>query len=272
MISWPIHSYFFLRGSLPRAFSADVGEDASSAALSSISARLTAANSLLHDVAAVQRHAEALCPGEHRISDVMSEYSLDDAESSHAVHAEHDSNLAELSEAEPTRALHAEPAVAGMGKRQSNSSGWVDIMPVPVALATYTAGSAATAPLLRASEAAVFQIPAEASSSRSSANGTVQPQPRVADGEASGLGAEPSAPAAEMLACSLPGVGLAEPTAVESLPPAMGPQESPLPAMMSELQEAMTASVCSAGRLATTSTPWFSYACFARFQAKLWSY
>lgn len=232
--------------------------------MSSVAARLTAANTLLHDVAAVQRHAEALCPGEHRISDGLSEYSLDNAESSHAVHAEPDSNSAELSEAEPSRALHAEPTVAGMGGRCSSSSGLAEVLLTPAALATYTAGSAATAPLLRASEAAVFHTSLDTSSSRSSASVIVQPQPVVADSEASGLEAQPSAPAAEMRECALPAVGSPEPTAVESLPPALGPQESPLPAMMSELQEAMTASVCSAGRLATTSTPWLSYACFAR--------
>ena len=252
----------FFEAAWPRVFSADEGEDASSAALSSIAARLTAANTLLRDVAAVQRHAEALCPGEHRISDVLSEYSLDDAESSHAVHAEPNPNSAELSEAELS---HAEPAIAGVGERQSSSSGWAETLLTPAAMATCTAASASTASLLEASEAAAFQNSLDTSSSRSSASGTVQPQPVVTDGEASGLEAQPSAPAAEMPECALPGVGSPQPTAVEGLPPALGPQESPLPAMMSELQEAMTASVCSAGRLAAKSTHCLLYACLARF-------
>ncbi|KAL3150332.1 hypothetical protein ABBQ32_000177 [Trebouxia sp. C0010 RCD-2024] len=73
------------------------GEDARSAALQVTITRLTSTNTLLRNVAAIQRHAEQLCPGQHPISDVMSEFSLDEPESSHAVHAEAGSNHAESS-------------------------------------------------------------------------------------------------------------------------------------------------------------------------------
>ncbi|DBA78877.1 hypothetical protein WJX77_008617 [Trebouxia sp. C0004] len=156
------------------------GEAARSAALSATSARLTATNALLHDVATIQRHAEALCPGDHHISDVMSEFSLDEPESSHAVHA----------------VLHPE------------------VEP--------SSGTEPTAPVLNGVETGTFYPPP--------VNDVNHPQ--LWDQALAG-------PTADSSGSQVP--------AVERQWPAVGVQKSPLPAMMSELHEAMSASISSAG-------------------------
>jgi len=185
----------------------DAGETARSAALSATSARLTATNTLLHDVATIQRHAEALCPGEHHISDVMSEFSLDEPESSHAVHAELHPEAEPSSGTEPTA-----PVLTGVETEAFYQPPVHDINPPQVwaqALADLAADSSGS--------------------------------------QASGWAGESCAPAVETPESSLPAVGALEVPAVERQWPAVGVQESPLPAMMSELHEAMTASISSAG-------------------------
>ena len=176
------------------------GEAARSAALRATSARLTATNTLLHDVATIQRHAEALCPGEHHISDVMSEFSLDEPVLGHAVHAE----------------LHpkAEPS----------------------------SGSEPTAPALSGEETGTFYQPPVKDINHPQLwdQALAQPAADSTDSQANGQAGENCAPAMEMPDSSLPAVGALE-------VPAVGVQESPLPAMMSELHEAMSASVSSAG-------------------------
>ncbi|DBA79311.1 TPA: hypothetical protein ACH3X2_007790 [Trebouxia sp. C0005] len=176
------------------------GEAARSAALSATSARLTATNTLLHDVATIQRHAEALCPGEHHISDVMSEFSLDEPELSHAVHA----------------ALH--PEVEPSSSTEPTAPVLTVVSPI----------SDSNHPLLWD-------------------QALTEPAANRPDSQASGRAGESCAPAVEMPESSLPAVGLLEVPAVERQSPAVGVQESPLPAMMSELHEAMSASVSSAG-------------------------
>ena len=181
--------------------SVDAGEAARSAALSATSARLTATNTLLHDVATIQRHAEALCPGEHHISDVMSEFSLDEPELSHAVHA----------------ALH--PEVEPSSSTEPTAPVLTVVSPI----------SDSNHPLLWD-------------------QALTEPAANRPDSQASGRAGESCAPAVEMPESSLPAVGLLEVPAVERQSPAVGVQESPLPAMMSELHEAMSASVSSAGK------------------------
>lgn len=175
------------------------GEAARSAALRATSARLTATNTLLHDVATIQRHAEALCPGEHHISDVVSEFSLDEPVLGHAVHAE----------------LHpkAEPS----------------------------SGSEPTAPALSGEEAGTFYQPPVKDINHPQLwdQALAEPAADSTDSQANGQAGE-SCGAMEMPDSSLPAVGALE-------VPAVGVQESPLPAMMSELHEAMSASVSSAG-------------------------
>ena len=186
----------------------DAGEAARSAALSATSAQLTATNTLLHDVATIQRHAEALCPGEHHISNVMSEFSLDEPESSHAVHAELTPEVEPSSGTEPTA-----PVLTGVETEAFYQPPVHDINPPQVwaqALADLAADSSGS--------------------------------------QASGQAGESCAPAVEMPESPLPAVGALEVPAVKRQWPAVGVQESPLPAMMSELHEAMTASISSAGK------------------------
>ena len=183
------------------------GEAASSAALRATSARLTATNTLLQDVATIQRHAEALCPGEHHISDVMSEFSLDEPVLGHAVHAE----------------LHpkAEPS----------------------------SGSEPTAPALSGEETGTFYQPPvkDINHPQPWDQALAEPAADSTDSQANGQAGESCAPAMEMPESSLPAVGALQVPAVETQWPAVEVQESPLPAMMSELHEAMSASVSSAG-------------------------
>ena len=195
---------------------ADAGEAARSAALSATSARLTATNTLLHDVATIQRHAEALCPGEHHISDVMSEFSLDEPESSHAVHAELTPEAEPSSGTEPTA-----PVLTGVETEAFYQPPVHDMNPPQVwaqALADLAANSSGS--------------------------------------QASGQAGDSCAPAVEMPESPLPAVGLLEVPAVERQWPAVGVPESPLPAMMSELHEAMSASVSSAGKPRETLELW----------------
>ncbi len=220
-------------GFLPRHVSSetlhgDAGEEARSAALATTSARLSSTNALLRDVAAIQRHTEDLCPGERHISDVMSEYSLDEPESSHAVHAVPSSSLTELLEAEPSCAVPAAAdadTVVAQGS-MSSTPDWACFGSLPV-----------TVPLTSAPQDAVFHNPLAASVGHSSAQG------EAGAGEVvEGVAESP-----------MPAVGLSEPPVPEKRRPAVGLQESPLPAMMSELQEAMTASISSSGNLPAVS-------------------
>ena len=206
-----------------KALFIDAGEVARSAALSATSARLTATNTLLHDVATIQRHAEALCPGEHHISDVMSEFSLDEPESSHDVHAEL------TPEAEPS------------------------------------SGTEPTAPVLTGVETEAFYQPPvhDMNPPQVWAQALAHLAANSSDSQASGQAGESCAPAVEMPESSPPAVGELEVPAVErQWPaverqwPAVGVPESPLPAMMSELHEAMTASVSSAGKPCKTLELW----------------
>ena len=199
-----------------KALFIDAGEVARSAALSATSARLTATNTLLHDVATIQRHAEALCPGEHHISDVMSEFSLDEPESSHDVHAEL------TPEAEPS------------------------------------SGTEPTAPVLTGVETEAFYQPPvhDMNPPQVWAQALAHLAANSSDSQASGQAGESCAPAVEMPESSPPAVGELEVPAVERQWPAVGVPESPLPAMMSELHEAMTASVSSAGKPCKTLELW----------------
>ncbi len=199
-----------------KALFVDAGEAARSAALRATSARLTATNTLLHDVATIQRHAEALCPSDHHISDVMSEFSLDEPESSHAVHTE----------------LHPE--------------------------AEPSSGIEPTAPVLSGEETGPFYQPPVNDFNHPQLwdQALARPAADSSGSQATGRAGESCAPVVEMPESSLPAVGLPEFPAVERQSPAVGVQESPLPAMMSELHEAMSASISSAGKPHETPKLW----------------
>ncbi len=199
-----------------KALFVDAGEAARSAALRATSARLTATNTLLHDVATIQRHAEALCPSDHHISDVMSEFSLDEPESSHAVHTE----------------LHPE--------------------------AEPSSGIEPTAPVLSGEETGPFYQPPVDDFNHPQLwdQALARPAADSSGSQATGRAGESCAPVVEMPESSLPAVGLPEFPAVERQSPAVGVQESPLPAMMSELHEAMSASISSAGKPHETPKLW----------------
>ena len=167
-------------------------------------------------MATIQHHAEALCPGEHHISDVMSEFSLDEPELSYPVHAESYSEAELSSGTEPTA-----PVLPG-----------VDIGPF-------------------------YQPPVnEVNHPQLWDQALAEPAADSSGSQASGWAGESCAPAMEMPESSLPAVGVLEVPAVERQWPAVGVQESPLPAMMSELHEAMSASVSSAGKPRETPKLW----------------
>ena len=198
------------------------GEEARSAALQVTTARLASINSLLRDVAAIQRHAEQLCPGQHPISDVMSEFSLDEPESSsHAVHAEPDaasshgaSAVADTS-SQNEQAFETANAQSGITVGRSGN-------PIPI-------GSGAAPAELAVSEsrpASNHSLPEAVASTSADA---------VSDSEAP---VEPEG----LLEGPLPAVA---PRASDRLTEES--QESPLPGIMNELQQAMTASISSTG-------------------------
>ena len=155
------------------------GEEARVTALHTTSTRLAATNRLLRDVAAIQRHAEDLCPGDSHINDAASEFSLDEPESSYAVRAE---------------PAAGSPRVPATGPR-----------------------AAAYAPESVRPELQAAPMGNLAESSTAAGHHSTQSAQRH-----------------------------------QSHVAAVGPPESPLPAMMSELQQALSASVSSNGMLPRT--------------------
>lgn len=188
------------------------GEEARSAALQVTTARLTATNRLLKEVAVIQRCAEQLCPGQHPISDVISEFSLDEPECSHAGHAEQDSAFSRHPSLEQMDSTAQAEAVAALLTAPLTAP--------PVELATdeiLMPGSSSTAQawLPHASLAAADSD-------------------RVTDARVA-----PQASTDSPLPAAAPQLG--------SDRQAVAAQESPLPGMMSELQQAMAASFFSNG-------------------------
>ena len=201
------------------------------------SARLSSTNKLLCDVAAIQRHAEDLCPRQHSISDVMSEFSIVEPEASHATPAP---NVAQVGEAESCHAVHAEPAateVKGVGSSSMPDWACFGSMSTTAAQSGLNPGSGSPIPVAHIPD---FGSLLAHTSSQTSAVGVAAALEAGAAAAAAGQrDAEGSVSAA--------GDGDFPVPAVKFPGSAVGPQESPLPAMMSELQEAMSASVSSTG-------------------------
>ena len=201
------------------------GEEASNSALQATTARLASANSLLCDVAAVQRHAEQLCPGQHPIRNVSSDPLVDEPESSHAVHAEraYTDMCRQAVEGTLPAAFHQD-ASDMPGDFYNNPTisleEWFSNTP-PALVSACPAGPADL-------------LTGNLTSDRADAN-------PVADVEFSDTAAE--APAAGTLSEESPLSAVAR----GSGPSRAEAQESPLPAMMSELQQAMAASISSHG-------------------------
>ena len=199
------------------------GEEARSAALQVTTARLASINSLLREVAIIQRHAEQLCPGQHPVSDVMSEFSLDEPESSsHAAHAELGLNHVESS-------LGASAVADASGKSEE----------VP-----------------EAANALSESTTEKSGNAMSTGSGLVEPAVcceslQGNDGLPQGCAASTSADA---LACYKP----LAPATLGSDRPAEGIEQSPLPGIMRGLQQAMTDSISSSGRRSPAMTAlWF---------------
>ena len=232
------------------------GEEARSAALQVTTARLVCTNSLLREVAIIQRHAEQLCPGQHPISDVMSEFSVDEPEtSSHAVHAEPGSNHAESS--------HGACAVADASSKSEASS------------ETANASANTTTGKSRSPIPAGPEVPEPAVCASLQANVHGMPQ-----GCATGTSAGASTPykpidysafdsflnsdeGCACLRCRERAQAAEQAAAVAAAPPgpdrlAEANEESPLPGIMSGLQQAMTDSISSSGRFSRAMTAcWF---------------
>ena len=207
------------------------GEEARSAALQVATARLASANSLLHDVAAIQRHAEELCPGQHSVSDVISEFSTEEPECGHAVEAERGLDQAESSQMASAAAAavdlnNASPCALKFAKAEDGevtNPGFVDASPV-------------VPPLLPAASE-LFEGLLTSSHSPAKA---VSPSSVV---EADSDNTEPMAASQRLAQSPL----LATEPQLRPAGSVVAAQESPLPSMMSELQQAMAASVSSNG-------------------------
>lgn len=207
------------------------GEEARSAALQVATARLASTNSLLHDVAAIQRHAEELCPGQHPVSDVISDFSTQEPESSHAVHAERGLNQAESSQMATAAAAvadlnSADPFALKVPKAEDGGVTMPTLKSASPVLQFAPAASGLFEDLLTSSHSPAQAVSASSVVKTDADNTTEAPvaSERVVHSQL--LAAEPQ----------LRSAGLA-----------VAAQESPLPGMMSELQQAMAASVSSNG-------------------------
>ena len=235
-------------------------------------ARLASTDTLLRSVAAIQRHAEQLCPGELHISDVMSEFSLDEPESSHAGHAVAASHHAESSHA-------AFGAVDWCDGWSATAPGAAVLEPLPMttyglpqSVASTSVGAAYAEPV-PAEQEGLWDAPAPAEREGLWASPALSEEVGLWDAQApaqrEGLWDTPAPAEAEGLwdgPAPAEREGLWDASAPAELkglwespvlPPAaaMGSErlaESPLPGMMSELQQAMSASMSSAGTPASS--------------------
>lgn len=235
-------------------------------------ARLASTNSLLHDVAAIQRHAEQLCPGQHPLTDVMSDFSLDEPESSsHAEHAGLGSNHAESS--------HGASAVAdtsSKGKEVSEAmNAGFDFTPVfPPALGVASAEPAAYESSLATTRSpSQAAVPTSADASRPYKPMDYSKFDKLLDSDSDeeseqaytpaelGPGSVPYGrtdlepePGCPCVPCQHKVEAAKQAAAAaahaESNMPSQESDESPLPGIMSELQQAMTDSISSSGKLA----------------------
>ena len=239
------------------------GEEARSAALQVTTARLASTNSLLRDVAAIQRHAEQLCPGQHPLTDVMSDFSLDEPESSsHAEHAGLDSNHVESS---PGASAVTDTSSTGKEVPRAMTAGF-DFTPVfPPASGVALVEPAAYESLL----ATTYSPPQAAVPTSADASRPYKPMDysKLLDSDSDeeseqaympadlGLGSvpydgtdlEPEAGCA-CVRCQDKAEAAAAAAHAESNMPSQESEESPLPGIMSELQQAMTDSISSSGK------------------------
>lgn len=232
-------------------------------------------------MATIQRHAEQLCPGQHPISDVMSEFSLDEPESSsHAVHAELGSDQAESSHGACAAAAASSKSggLSETANASSKNTTGKSRSPIPT-------GSEISEPAVCESlQASVHSLPQGCAIS-TSANDSILYNPidyskfgRMLDSDEEsehaytpddlGLDGNPlgktEAEDEDGRACvhcherAEAAVAAAVAAAPLGLDRPADANESPLPGIMSGLQQAMTDSISSSGRVLPTMIAfWF---------------
>lgn len=210
-------------------------------------ARLASTNSLLRDVAAIQRRADQLCPGHHPPTHVMSHFTLDEPESSS--HAEH-AGLGS-SHAESTHGASAVTDTGSKGKEVSEAmSAGLDFTAVlPTASGVAVADPAIHESLLGTTDSLPQDaVPTSAHASQPYKSMDYSKFDKLLDSDSEDsehacvLCQDRVEAAAEAAAAAVVHAG--------SNMPSQESEESPLPGIMSELQQAMTDSISSSGKLA----------------------